>query len=230
MSVLPSRRTTGNCGHPRYVDIGAGSTRDAARWLRASEPLAEAWCFDPGTHAFATDLPSRRHPRVHVVRAAVTASHADTVPFHVANDPGASSLLPFGPDVKLWRYPLGRVRFRTVRTVQVPALRMDDLIVSRGIPDLAFVRVDVCGAALDVLRSFGDHISTVNELAVKVHTTPHQIYRGQATTEDVIRYMDQAGFELAAERPISFDQEAVVWFRNRKPLRHFRDFGGSDTR
>lgn len=207
------------------IDIGSGNASRAARWLY-DDKRAHAFCFDPLADCYDKACKASRHKhvkgRLHVFPFAVTSNAPptvdQTVPMHCANDRSSCSLLPFsGNDaVKRWRYPAGRVFFRTTETIQVPAIRMDKFIVDRRLERITFVRIESQGTSLDVVKSFGQHIDKVMEFAIKVHTIDFDLYKGQTRKQNLIDYMDQSGFSVYGTQSWSRGQEEFIWFVNRR--------------
>ena len=208
-------------------DIGSGNSSRAVRWLK-KDRRAHAFCFDPLDECYKKGCDAEKDKyvkgRLHVFPLAVTANAPplpQTVPMYCANDRSSCSLLPFADRqaLKKWRYPPGRVFFRTTGVIQVPAMRMDKFIVDRRLERITFVRVETQGTGLDVVRSFGQHISKVMEFAIKVHTIPYQIYEGQTEKTELIDYMNGKGVSMYGAQDWSRGQEEIIWFANRKYAR-----------
>lgn len=222
-----------------FLDIGSGGANHALRWLSKNK-RAHAFCFDPQEECFqqATDA-AKKQPRLHpyslAVSAAASSSNADTdaVPeldkntllierpatFYEANDRSSSSLLPFNPEgVGEWKNPDGRAPFRTLAARQVSTVRMDEFLDARRIATVAFARIETQGSALDVVKSFGAHITSVMEFAIKVHVTDFDIYTGQTHKEELDAFMRTQGFSIYGTVPCSKEQEAIVWYVNKRFL------------
>jgi FkbM family methyltransferase len=208
-------------------DIGSGNSSRAVKWL-INDRRAHAFCFDPLNECYEKGCTAAKDKyvkgRLHVFPLAVTSNaplEGHTVPMYCANDRSSCSLLPFGDisDIKQWKYPAGRVFFRTTDVIQVPAIRMDKFIVDRRLERISFVRVETQGTALDVVRSFGQHISKVMEFAIKVHTVPFDIYQNQTTKKELLDYMDSKGFNVYGAQSWSRGQEEIIWFVNLKYAR-----------
>ena len=70
--------------------------------------------------------------------------------------------------------------------------RADEYIDANNLPDA--VKIDVEGAELEVLKGFGNYLSTIKLLIVEVHPTELEKYGG--TEEQVLNRLDKAGFEI----------------------------------
>jgi FkbM family methyltransferase len=211
-----------------FLDIGCGSGQRAAQWCDKYRG-AMVFCFEPLKEAFElAQLASRKKPcdgRMHVFPVAISALSNSVVdgtkiPMYVANDASSTSMLPFSPEgVKRWRYPPGRLYFKTTETRQVPAMRIDKFLADRRIQRVASVRIETQGNTLDTLRSFGKRLRDVSEFIIKVHTTEYELYYGQTTKSELVDFMRRHGFAIYATRKYSRDQEEFIWFVNGKVLR-----------
>ena len=157
---------------------------------------------------------------MHVFKAAV-ASRPGELPFYCANDRSSCSLLPWGTAeaIKSWKYPPGKIHFKTTGVRQVQAIRMDKFLIDRRIARIMFVRIETQGTALDVLKSFGNQIGNVMEFAIKVHVTDFDVYQNQTHKTDLVEYMNEHGFSIYNTKPQSQNQEEVIWFVNRSCMK-----------
>lgn len=125
---------------------------------------------------------AQRDARITVVPVAI-AENDGTAEFHVSsNDGESSSLLDFGTHRAL--FPEVRMR----ETIRVRTRRADSVIPELGLepPDAAII--DVQGAELQVLRSFGsDLLSRVRLIYTEVSTEP--VYAGSGLLSDVEAFL-----------------------------------------
>jgi FkbM family methyltransferase len=228
-----------------FFDIGSGDGKRAQNWLTIDRK-AFVFCFDPIEQNYLaakkrspkTRIGPRGLERLHAVQAAVTASaqkidQPNSSVFYFANDLSSCSLLPFDDaNITRWKYPPGKIYFRTTHTLEVPTVRMDKFLIDRRIDKVAFVRIETQGTALDVLKSFGKRIQCVMEFAIKVHCDSEdsesmnhwEIYQGQTRKDDLMEFMKKHGFSIYDKVPWSRGQEEIIWFVNRlapKDLKHF---------
>jgi len=208
-------------------DIGSGNASRAVKWV-TNNKRAHVFCFDPLDECHGKGLSAAKDKyvkgRLHVYPLAVTASahfEGQKVPFYICNDKSSCSLLPFAdkPAITRWKYPPGRVSFRTTKVVEVPSIRMDKFIIDRRLERILFVRIETQGTALDVVKSFGQQISKVMEFAIKVHTVPYDIYQNQTKKDELVEYMHSKGFSVYGVQPWSRNQEEIIWFASRKYAR-----------
>lgn len=198
------------------IDIGSGNGNRAAQWISRNRTV-HVFCFDPlDSHFISASQLASREKRLHVYKAAVS-QHTGELPFYFANDTSSGSLLPFGTpeSIKKWKYPPGKIHFKTIKTSPVQTIRMDKFLIDRRISRVMFVRIETQGTALDVVKSFGSHIKNVMEFAVKIHLTDFDIYSGQTHKDELVEYMNESGFSIFDSRIQSQNQEEVIWFVNR---------------
>ena len=208
-------------------DIGSGNGTRAHDWLKIDR-RAHAFCFDPLNECYekACETSNKRFVkgRLHAFKLAITSDapiEDGEKTFYCSNDRSSCSLLPFasGDAIKRWRYPPGRVFFRTTDEIQVPVMRMDKFMADRRLNRVTFVRIESQGTALDVVKSFGQKISQVMEFAIKVHVTPFELYQNQTTKEELVNYMERNNFDIYGTQEWSRGQEEIIWFVNRASAR-----------
>jgi FkbM family methyltransferase len=124
---------------------------------------------------------------VHVHNAAVSDEECE-LPFYITNNGQSSSLLSFGTHEQ--SYPWCRV----VETINVKTQRLDNLIVSAGIPieKRNFWNLDIQGAELKALRSAGDCIKNADAIYCEVNT--EEVYKGCALLSDLDSFLAENGF------------------------------------
>lgn len=133
--VLPYLRTGGS---RRMIDVGACLGAMSKPFLESGW---QAVLFEPDTrcHQQLGALVNTHTGRAHLEKAAATAGQDGTVSFHVASLPGLSGLTksPYAPDIA---------------TIIVPNLALSPYIVSKGLGDVDFIKIDAEGYDIDILR------------------------------------------------------------------------------
>ncbi len=218
----PNKTQKKECNDPLnfvMIDIGSGNGSRAAQWANKYKQV-HVFCFDPLEEANAQAL-TLQNDRLHVYKIAIS-SHPGELQFFRANDLSSCSLLPFGDHnaIKQWKYPPGKLYFKTTQNIQVSTIRMDKFLTDRRIPRVMFVRIETQGTALDVVQSFGKEIKNVLEFAIKVHVTEFDIYENQTHKKELIEYMNENGFSVYDMRSYSQNQEEIIWFVNRVYVKH----------
>lgn len=175
-----------------WVDVGAHHLETTRRtWERqpdmaliAVEPLAECWPEWPDD------------PRLVGIPAALYLERGE-MEFHVNAMDVTSSLAATRPD-----NPIGEA-LRTVEVRQVPVLRLEDLL-ERIPPELTveFVKTDVQGVDLQVLRSAGELLRRVERVRAEIINEAHYEDVGDETTgteQEFVDYMAGMGFRFAGD-------------------------------
>lgn len=72
--------------------------------------------------------------------------------------------------------------------------RIDTVCKMHDIPNIDVVKLDVEGASLEVLRSFGDVLNTVK--IMHIETEDQEVFEGQKLHSEVVEFLTAAGFEM----------------------------------
>ena len=193
------------------VDVGA-------QWLSH-----EGHVYEPLMAAFACDvvafepLPDKAHgfeqysARHRVVRLAECVADGNQRTLYINADDATSSLLR--PDPQTVDLLVGLENVRVLETRSLPTATLDSALSSLG--DVAFLKLDVQGCELEVLR----HASRVLERTAAIHIEVGMvpIYEGQPVFSEVERHLSSAGFRF------------VDWVHEcRYPVRNARGAGSRD--
>jgi FkbM family methyltransferase len=129
---------------------------------------------------------------------------------------GASSLYKFNPDDDLYK----QNPHREQREVEVDCMRMDSFCKSRQIPWIDIVWMDVQGAELEVLKGFGEMLTTVRAIATEAGL--RNVYLGQSLKDDIEKYLADAGFAPAVQFLGSTNamETNIVYLNHRYLLKH----------
>lgn len=120
------------------------------------------------------------------------ADVAGPVPFHVAGADDSSSLLRVAAR-QVEEFP----GTRCVETVTVQAERLDRVLEERAeLPGALLLKLDTQGSELAVLRGAECTLARVTALIVEVSFVG--LYEGQGSTTEVVRFLLDHGFGLAA--------------------------------
>jgi len=203
--------------YPVFIDVGASDGRVWMSWLKDA-PDARVYAFEPAPENFAKMKEHQTgHPNVMIFQEVVSSADVPSgIPFYISNDRNSSSVYPYNPtSVRLWKYPPGRRLFKTTETIQVPSVRLDTFIKRERLRYIDFLKIDVQGHELEVLKSIGAAITKVREIVVEGSLTPFTIYEGQTNRADaIIEFMVQNGFVLHKQEKMSRNQEVNMWFQN----------------
>ena len=162
--------------------------------LVAIEPLAETWKAWPD------------NPRIIGIPAAVNRERG-VMDFHVNASDGTSSLLPSDPKKAL--HPLTDLAAATVEVRQVPVLLLRD-VLERVPPqlDIEFLKTDVQGVDLQVLKSAGEQLRRAWRVKTEVIVHNEGVYLGEGDDapgleSDFDTYMKSMGFDFVRDRNIA---------------------------
>jgi FkbM family methyltransferase len=183
------------------VDVGARGGLGEP-WRSLPHGLLRVVAFEPDPEE-AARLNRSAPAGVEYVPAALWDSET-TIELHVADVPSTSSVHP--PDEeRLRRYEEAHWRPRVTRSkIPVAATTLDRVLEERGLV-CDFLKVDVQGAELEVLR--GSSRSLGNVLAALVETWTVAVHRGQGRTGAVLEKLAECGLDV-------FDVGvAAAWYR-----------------
>ena len=100
------------------------------------------------------------------------------------------------------------------KVVQVPTYRLDTIIKELEIQSIVFLKIDAQGHDLEVLKSLGDCISSVQFFEVEVQVMDVELYHGSSRRSEVLEYAKSVGFELIHSESQTFGQEENLLFMN----------------
>lgn len=86
-------------------------------------------------------------------------------------------------------------RFAVEKILQIHAVTLDDLYRDRSIADIDFIKIDVQGAELDILKG-GRKLVDDKVIGVELEVEFAQMYVDQPLFRDVDRHMAECGFQL----------------------------------
>jgi FkbM family methyltransferase len=171
------------------LDIGANTGQFGALLRRAGfrgrivsvEPLGDA--FAQLSRRAGSD------PAWAVERAAVS-DHAGAVTINVAGNSVSSSVLPM-----LERHAAAAPQSQYVRTEEVPATTVDELVVRHSIdPPTALLKVDVQGYEQAVLAGAARTLARFGAVRLELSLVP--LYEGQALMHELVGQLAGHGFDL----------------------------------
>src|SRR5947207_3839456 len=113
--------------------------------------------------------------------------------FYVTHDPQCSSL--YRPNDAVIDAFHGLEGARLSHTITVETRPLDDALTETGWSSVDFIKIDVQGAALDVLKGAGRTLSTCHSLLVEIEFVP--IYVGEPLFAEVDAFLASTGFALS---------------------------------
>ena len=122
----------------------------------------------------------------------------------------ASSLLPLNQEaVRSW---VGVENHKVESTVIVPTIRLDTLMNMMGIAEVDFLKIDAQGMDLSVLRSAGTRLRDIKRIVVEVVIAPTPLYHGAPAKQEMVDFLEGAGFGLVKARGQTYGQEENLEF------------------
>ncbi|HUN24780.1 MAG TPA: FkbM family methyltransferase [Steroidobacteraceae bacterium] len=213
---------------PVYLDIGARGGL-SARWkfVHAARLIRPVFVeADPDE----ADRLKREYPGASVIPFALGDVDGESAELKITREPGRSSLLE--PDTTVLEQ-FGAEPWEVVRRVPITLHRLDQVWpVKLAPPD--FVKIDVQGFELRVLRGFGDLLNHVRGIELEVVLVP--VYRQQPCLGEVVDFLRSSGFGLVrlasmglygGREMIEFNAFCVRQDRQRSPhVRMWKDVNG----
>ena len=187
------------------VDIGA-SGGIHPRWENTFQQV-KAVLFEPDPREY--DRLKEAVGDNYIVLNAALSEAPEKVDFYLCKDQKASSLYP--PDLAiLRRYYADMEKFEIVKKIKVVADTLDNQLKEAKLFDIDFIKVDVQGHELPILRGGIDTLQRVIGIEVEVEFLP--VYQGQPVFSEVDCFLRDSGFEL-------FDIKRT--FRNRRDKKNY---------
>jgi FkbM family methyltransferase len=167
------------------LDVGAGDG-GWAQGLREHGYAGRIVSFEPLPQSFDA-LDGRHDERWDAYRLALGAE-AGPRELRVSANRVSSSLLPMAE-----RHLRAAPESAVTGSIEVDVARLDDLDVLRH-GERAYLKIDVQGAELDVLRGAAATLAAVRLLEAELSTVT--LYERQALLGEVVQHVQEEGFEL----------------------------------
>lgn len=117
----------------------------------------------------------------------------EVVEFNVANNEHSSSILKLGTHAKL--YP----HIKYIKSFSTTTKRIDSFLTERDMRDVDFINLDIQGAELKALKSFGDLLKVKSIRAIYTEINKDYVYENCAIQSEISDYLNQFGFKLILE-------------------------------
>jgi FkbM family methyltransferase len=204
MDLQPRRDPPAELGHflERHdvdvvLDVGA-ATGDYGRRIRTGGYQGRIWSFEPLKHAYKRlERVSAEDPGWSCERLAL-ASEEGTAEINVAANSDSSSLLKMGE-----RHARSYPESVYIGTENIELRTLDSLwdrLVKPG--ERAFLKLDVQGFEMEALRGAERSLPKVDGVQAELSLVP--LYEGAPEWTEVISYLQERGFHVAALQP-AFD-------------------------
>ncbi|MBF0347564.1 MAG: FkbM family methyltransferase [Magnetococcales bacterium] len=184
-----------------FVDVGARGGIKTIPWLNIL-PLIDVISFEPEPNEAARMLKAKRNNDQ--IFATALYRDAREVHLYVTRSPGSSSL--YEPNYEFLESFPDKERFDIVAQERVKTDTLDHLYDQKLIKDADFIKLDVQGAELDILKG-GTRLSCENILGIELEVEFQPLYKGQPLFSDVDPVIRDMGFDLQ-------DIQVSYWKRN----------------
>lgn len=184
-----------------YLVVVDGGARNGPKDLVGLEHLCRFHCFEPNPDALsgvewsvADEIQAVSDKQITVYPFALCSESGSTT-LNISARPGASSTLE--PDrVLLERFEADNFSEmkEIVKRVPVPSISMADFMAKAKVGHIDFMKLDTQGNELDILKSSGDGIESIEVIMTEVEFIP--LYKDQPLFHDVSTYLLSRGFEL----------------------------------
>ena len=189
-----------------WIDVGAHHGEVTLAYA-ASNPALVVYAFEPNLRV-ASSLFGRAQN--YVVLPMAVAETDGCSQLHINSCDSASSLLVMDEDARRsWR---GGDVLREESSVTVPTIRLDTFMTVMGISRVDFLKIDTQGNDLAVIRSAGSRLRDIRKITLEVDVTPNRLYQGSPSKEEVVSFMQAAGFTLLSSEKQSQGQEENLTF------------------
>lgn len=195
--------------HGTWFDVGAFRCEHTYRYALYN-PSLRVFAFEPNMNLAAKLFGAL--PNVIVIPMAVSETDG-CAEFHVTSNPESSSLLPINDaNARQW---IGGKDIQVATKTTVPTIRLDTFMNLAGIQTVDYLKIDAQGADLAVLKSSGNRLKDLRKIYLEVSVTPHPVYDGCASKREIVKFLEERGFELAGVESQSDGQEENLTFENR---------------
>jgi hypothetical protein len=176
-----------------FVLVDVGASGDPAPIWQAIAPFSFYIGFDPDLRELK-ESNAYNFKRFVLINKAVTDNFSDQVDFFLTSSPYCSSLLKPNPD-NCKHYGFTEL-FEIEKCIELPAIRLDEVIQNLEIPAIDWLKLDSQGKDLDIFLSVDKPVRD-RILAIDVEPGLIPFYEGENTFDQTHRALMQEGFWLA---------------------------------
>jgi len=168
-----------------FIEIGSRDGHD-------TNYICQYWNLDPNNcyiieaHPKCFELIQRTYPQYKSLNVAAS-NKTDVITFN-------AGIIGQEPNVGVSSVLTNPTSNFISETVEVDAWRMEDIMNHFNIDKFDFMKIDVEGYGLEVLKGFGDKIKQTKYIQIEVETL--EVWTGQSLQEDIVNYMETLGFEM----------------------------------
>ncbi|HYL72996.1 MAG TPA: FkbM family methyltransferase [Bryobacteraceae bacterium] len=185
---------------------------EEVRQFACSVPPGPLWFASTGD--FLTDSNAMQH-----LRTAVAYGHVPHVPTdgQLLTPALMDEMLGIGvEEIPISADAIEADSYRKIRRGRVernPATAIGS--TTAGISKVKYLKIDAQGGDLAVIRSAGERLRDIDRISLEVQITAVPLYRNAPGKEEVVRFLDEAGFDLVTIEQQSHGQEENLTFSRR---------------
>lgn len=189
-----------------WVDVGAHHG-ELTLGEANQYPGLRVFAFEPNLRA-ATRMMGRG-PNFVVIPMAV-AERDGCADFHINAHEESSSLLPMNEEaLQTW---VGVEELKVDSVVKVPTIRLDTFMGLAGIASIDYLKIDAQGMDLAVLKSAGSRLRDIAKVTLEVEVAPVHCFVGAPSKDEVVTFLEKAGFVLVGTESQTHGQEENLTF------------------
>ncbi len=191
-----------------WIDVGA-HLGETTLTHAIQNPGLTVYAFEPNLCVAAKSI--GRSPNYIVIPMAI-AEIDGSAQFHINSTDQASSLLTMDDTSRRsWK---GGEGLREESAITVPTIRLDTFMDLMRITWVDFLKVDTQGNDLAVVRSAGKRLREIRKITMEVDISPRRLYQGSPSKEEVLSFLQSAGFKLISCEQQSQGQEENLTFEH----------------
>jgi FkbM family methyltransferase len=206
-------RLSSNC--PLFIDIGA----NVGVWtlaLAAAHPCAHVYCLEPAPATFnvlRNNIALNGLPNISAAQLAVSDS-ASVLTFQLTEkDSIFNRLAP----IKETAHNLHRTRFINSHTIEVKSVRLDNFCRERSIDRIGFLKIDVEGAEMSVLKGAEYLLRKRAVELIWIEVEPENLLEMGDSIDDLSAFMRDVGYTFHFLQPDGSPGPPVDIRRQRAP-------------
>ena len=191
-----------------FVIVDAGARGGPKKEWRALEPFLKCIGFEPDPEEFNRLNAKRAGDRHLSYRPSALWDSSRELVLHVTKKVGLSSV--YLPNEKFLRHfgPLNTQGYRLERSAPMSAARLDGLLQPEEIKAVDFLKVDVEGAAYEILKGAQKILKDGTVVGLRVEAEFNEKYLGQRLFSEVDGLLRQFDYELFDIRPCRWKRGA----------------------
>lgn len=195
-----------------WIDVGAHHGEMTIGYA-LHNPGLRIYAIEPNLRAAIRMM---GHAPNYVVVPVAIAEKDGSADFHLNEFDMASSLLPLNEEaLRSW---VGIDSHKVASTVTVPTIRLDTFMEYMEIKKVDFLKIDAQGMDLSVLKSAGSRLHDIARITLETAVASVPLYQGAPSRNEVLRFLEAAGFTLVeVEKQTQGQEENLTFIHKGQP-------------